>query len=111
MISCLKAPTPLTVKSVVPLGIIGILPKPNTVYYIRNFISLSLYSKEHFQLKTKHDFQKAETERSFSEPGKFFFAISTLSQCETTKLHKIWRRLSKFLPLKQLKKISPNWDK
>ena len=75
MILCLKAPTPLTVKSVVPLGIIGILSKPNTVYYIRNFISLSLYSKEHFQLKTKHDFQKAETERSFSEPGKFFLQL------------------------------------
>ena len=75
MISCLKAPTPLTVKSVVPLGIIGVLPSPNTVYYIRNFISLSLYSKELFQLKTKHDFQKAETERSFSEPGKFFLQL------------------------------------
>lgn len=82
MISCLETPTPLTVKSV-PVGIIGVLPKPNTVYNIRNFTSLSLYTKEHFQRRTKQDFQKAkfQTERSSSESRKKIFSqlLVTLS--------------------------------
>lgn len=58
----------------VPVGIIGVLPKPNTVYN-RNFTSLSLYTKERFQRRTKQDFQKAkfQTERSSSESRKKIF--------------------------------------